>query len=449
LVISLESYFNLASLTLTEIENGLSARLALKKIFSRYGITNRKLRSKVHALVIETIRRLNYIDWVINISLEGTSISQLHPYIRSILRLSVYLLKLLSIQPTQFFTVSIGLIAKEFGRKDAGFVKAILYEIERKDITSYFTRLSEFEKIGLQLFHPTWFVRYLFRLIGRSEALKLMRKNNSQPPRYLRVNTLKIDPDKLQRKLLKEKTVVTIDPELFDVLHIQKTKKPLIHSPYYKNGFFYIQNKASALVTHILNPKENDVVLDMCAAPGGKTTHIGQFMKNKGEIIALDSSSKRMYELLETSRRQSIEIIQPLLIDSRSVSFVFKKQFDKVLIDAPCSSTGAFWSRPSRKWSVNRRLIKWLNQIQWSLLERAASLVRSKGILVYSTCSLTLEENEMIIERFLKLNPDFRLTKATPFLGILGFRGLNLCQRLFPHVNDTDGFFIAKLIRRS
>jgi 16S rRNA (cytosine967-C5)-methyltransferase len=172
-------------------------------------------------------------------------------------------------------------------------------------------------------------------------------------------------------------------------------------------------------------------------------------MKNKGEIIALDSSSKRMYELLETSRRQSIEIIQPLLIDSRSVSFVFKKQFDKVLIDAPCSSTGAFWSRPSRKWSVNRRLIKWLNQIQWSLLERAASLVRSKGILVYSTCSLTLEENEMIIERFLKLNPDFRLTKAKPILGIHGFRGLNLCQRLFPHVNDTDGFFIAKLIRRS
>lgn len=447
-MISLESYFNLASLTLTEIENGLSARLALKKIFSRYGIPNRKLRSKVHALVIETIRRLNYIDWVINISLEGTSISQLHPYIRSILRLSVYQLKLLSIQPTQFFTVSIGLIAKEFGRKDAGFVKAILYEIERKDINSYFTRLSEFEKIGLQLFHPTWFVRYLFRLIGRSEALKLMRKNNSQPPRYVRVNTLKIDPDMLQRKLAKEKIVATIDPELFDVLHIHKMKRPLIHNPYYKNGFFYIQNKASALVTHILNPKENDVVLDICAAPGGKTTHIGQFMKNEGEIIALDSSSKRMYELLETSRRQSIKIIQPLLIDSRSISFATEKQFDKVLIDAPCSSTGAFWSRPSRKWFVNRRLIKWLCQIQWSLLERAASLVRSNGILVYSTCSLTLEENEMIIERFLKLNTDFRLTEATPFLGIHGFRGLNLCQRLFPHINNTDGFFIAKLIRR-
>ncbi|MHA2032762.1 MAG: hypothetical protein ACW99Q_25610, partial [Candidatus Kariarchaeaceae archaeon] len=93
--------------------------------------------------------------------------------------------------------------------------------------------------------------------------------------------------------------------------------------------------------------------------------------------------------------------------------------------------------------------IKWLCQIQWSLLERVASLVRPNGILVYSTCSLTLEENEMIIERFLKLNTDFRLTEATPFLGIHGFRGLNLCQRLFPHINNTDGFFIAKLIRRS
>lgn len=448
-MVSLELYFNLASHALTEIENGLSARLALKKIFSRYSITNTKLRSKVHALVIETIRRLNYIDWVTNISLEGTSISQLHPYIRSILRLSVYHLKFLSIQPSQFFSVLIGLIAKEFGGKDAGFAKAILYEIEKRDTTSYFTRLSEFEKIGLQLFHPTWFVRYLFRIIGRSEALKVMRKNNSQPPQYIRVNTLKIRPEMLQRKLAKEKTIAIIDRRLFDVLYIKKTKRPLIHSPYYKNGFFYIQNKASALVTHILNPKENDVVLDICAAPGGKTTHIGQFMKNEGEIIALDSSSKRMYELVETSRRQSIKIIQPLLTDSRSISFASKKQFDKVLVDAPCSSTGAFWSRPSRKWSVNKRLIKWLSQIQWSLLERAASLVRSKGILVYSTCSLTLEENEMIIERFLKLNSDFKLTEAAPFIGVYGFRGLNLCQRLFPHINNTDGFFIAKLIRHS
>ncbi|MFX1518583.1 MAG: RsmB/NOP family class I SAM-dependent RNA methyltransferase [Promethearchaeota archaeon] len=434
---------------MSEIEYGLSARLALKKVFSKYRITDWKLRSKVHALIIETIRRLNYIDWIINISLKGSSISRLYPYIRSISRLAVYHLKFQSTRPSQFFTVSVGLIAKKFGNKHARFMKALLHEIERKDITAYFMRQSESERIGLQLFHPTWFVRYLFRLIGRSEALKLMKTNILPPPRYIRVNTLKIDPDMLQRELSKEQIIASTDPDLFDVMCIQKTRKPLIHSLCYKKGYFYIQNKASALVTHVLNPQKEDFILDTCAAPGGKTTHIGQFMQNKGVIIALDSSSKRMRELLETSRRQSIEIIQPLLIDSRSASFIPEKQFDKVLIDAPCSSTGAFWSRPSRKWTVNKRLIKWLQQIQWSLLERAARQVRLKGILVYATCSLTLEENEMIIERFLKLNPEFQLVKATPFIGVQGFRGLSRCQRLFPHTNRTDGSFIAKMLRRS
>ncbi|MFB0544881.1 MAG: RsmB/NOP family class I SAM-dependent RNA methyltransferase [Asgard group archaeon] len=415
---------------------------------SRYGITDWKLRGKIHAIILETIRRLNYIDWIINISLKDSSISQLHPYIRSILRLTVYHLKILSIRPSHFFTVSVGLVAKKFGKKHARFVKALLHEIERKDITTFFTHLSESERIGLQLFHPTWFVKYLFRLIGRSEAIKLMKTNISPPPLHIRVNTLKIEPDMLQRKLSKEKIIVSIDPDLFDVMHIQKARKPLIHSTCYKKGYFHIQNKASALVTHVLNPQKNDFVLDACAAPGGKTTHIGQFMKNRGVIIALDSSKKRMHELLEASQKQSITIIQPLLIDARSASFIPEKQFDKVLIDAPCSSTGAFWSRPSRKWTVNKRLIKWLQQIQWSLLERAAWQIRPKGILLYATCSLTLEENEMIIERFLKLNPEFRLVKATPFIGFQGFRGLSQCQRLFPHINKTDGFFIAKMLRR-
>ncbi len=447
-MVSLEAYLNLASHALSEIEKGQSARLALKKISSKYNITDWKLRSKVHAIILETIRRLNYIDWVINISLKGTSISQLHPYIRSILRLAVYHLKFLSLRSSQIFPVSVRIIAKKLGKKDARFVKAIFQEIERKDLTIYFMRLSESERIGLQLFHPTWFVRYLFRLIGRSEALKLMKTNISPPHQHIRVNTLKIDPDMLQRKLSEEKIIVSTDSDLFDVLNVKKAQRPLVHSSCYKKGFFYIQNKASALVTHILNPQENDFVLDTCAAPGGKTTHIGQFMKNKGLIIALDSSSKRMRELIKTSQRQAIKIIQPLLIDSRSVTFIPEKLFDKVLIDAPCSSTGAFWSRPSRKWTVNKRLIKWLCQIQWSLMEHASGLVRPGGILVYSTCSLTIEENEMIIERFLKLNPDFRLTDATPFIGVHGFRGLNQCQRLFPQINNTDGFFIAKLTRR-
>jgi 16S rRNA (cytosine967-C5)-methyltransferase len=447
-VIFLETYFNLASLVLTKIEKGQSARLSLKTISSKYDITNWKLRGKIHAIVLETIRRLNYIDWIINISLKGSSISQLHPFTRSILRLTVYHLKFLPIRSSQLFAVSARLIAKKFGKKRARFVKALLYEIELKDSNKHFMQLSESERIGIQLFHPTWFVRYLFRLIGRPEALKLMRINISSPPKHIRVNTLKIDPDLLQRKLSKEKIIVSKDPDLFDVMHIQNAKKPLIRSSYYKKGFFYIQNKASALVTHVLNPQSDDSVLDVCAAPGGKTTHIGQFMKNSGVIIALDSSNKRMQELLEASRRQSLKIIQPLLIDSRSASFIPEKQFDKVLIDAPCSSTGAFWSRPSRKWTVNKRLIKWLQQIQWSLLKRAARQVRPKGILVYATCSITLEENEMIIERFLKLNPEFRLVKATPFIGVRGFRGLNRCQRLFPQVNRTDGFFIAKILRR-
>ncbi len=445
----MEAYLHLSSCALLEIEKGQSSRLALKAISSRYNLADWKLRSKVHAMLLGTLRRLNYIDCIINISLKNASISQLHPYIRSILRLAVYHLKFLYTRSSHLFDVCAGIIAKKFEKKYASFVIALLREVERENLEIHFNRLSELEKTGLQLFHPTWFVRYLFRHLGRFEAIRLMKTNISPPPQYIRVNTLKIDPDTLQRRLSKEKIIAYQDPDLFDVLQVQKAAKPLIHSSYYKKGYFYIQNKASALVTHVLNPQEDDFVLDLCAAPGGKTSHMGQFMKNRGSIIALDSSRKRMRELIETSRRQSIKIIQPLLIDSRSVSFVPKKQFDKVLLDAPCSSTGAFQSRPSRKWTVNKRLIKWLSQIQWILLEHAAGQVRPKGILLYVTCSLTVEENEMIIERFLKLNPDFRLARTTPFIGVHGSRGLSQCQRLYPHINNTDGFFIAKLVRRT
>jgi len=182
----------------------------------------------------------------------------------------------------------------------------------------------------------------------------------------------------------------------------------------------------------------------VCAAPGAKTTYLAQLMQNQGTIYSLDYSSRRMRTWKQENKRMGIETAEPVIADACS-PLPFNTEADVAVLDPPCTSTGVFGRQPSAKWRLSPKSIERMADIQWQMINNVAEKVKHGGFLTYSTCSVTVEENEMIIERFLKWHPEFSLTPINPELGSPGLRGLTKCKRLYPHIHESNGFFIAKL----
>jgi 16S rRNA (cytosine967-C5)-methyltransferase len=205
-----------------------------------------------------------------------------------------------------------------------------------------------------------------------------------------------------------------------------------------------VQDKASCFAAEAADPEQGSTVFDVCAAPGAKTTYLAQLMQNNGAIYSVDFSYRRMQTWKQENARMRAKIAQPIIADARA-TLPFSGEADLVTLDPPCTGTGIFAKQPSAKWRISPKSIEKMAEIQWSMINSCAEKVASGGVLIYSTCSITVEENEMIIERFLKDHPEFGLAKIKPELGLPGLRGLTQCQRLYPHIHQCNGFFIAKL----
>jgi 16S rRNA (cytosine967-C5)-methyltransferase len=210
---------------------------------------------------------------------------------------------------------------------------------------------------------------------------------------------------------------------------------------------FYIQDKASCFAAEVADPQPGMTVLDVCAAPGAKTTYLAQLMQNQGLVGSVDYSWRRMQVWRREVSRMGVEIAEPVLADA-CVSLPFALDADVVVLDPPCTSTGVFAKQPSAKWRLTPGSIEKMADIQWRMINSCAEKVKVGGVLTYSTCSITVEENEMVVERFLEAHPDFSLVEINPKLGVSGLRGLDMCQRLYPHIHGSNGFFIAKLLKK-
>jgi len=186
-------------------------------------------------------------------------------------------------------------------------------------------------------------------------------------------------------------------------------------------------------------------VLDVCAAPGAKTALTAFLMKNRGRIYSIDSSPKRMRVLEKNVRRVGADIVHPLLADATKPLPV-RRTMDVVLVDPSCSGTGIYWRAPTQKWRYGQRSLARFSGIQHRILHNAAETVKPGGRLVYCTCSITLEENEIVIERFLRQHPEFKVEEIGPKIGQPGLRGLSACRRLYPHLHEANGSFIAAMV---
>jgi 16S rRNA (cytosine967-C5)-methyltransferase len=399
----------------------------------------------VHKLVLETIRRQNFLDYLINRVLQPKTVNDVHPSVRAFLRLYAYQTKVLGSNSYEKATSMAKAGRSIFGwRRLADYEEALgmLLGLEPVDTLK---DLDDEEKVALQMFQPLWFVKYCFKLLGRHEALWYFASTLTNTPTYIRVNTLRASEERTLEKLANEGVVLERVEKLPCVYRVTGTEQPLSRAQSFKEGLFYVQDKASCLATQVAAPKADMTVLDVCAAPGAKTTHVAQLMENRGTIYSLDYSYRRMEVWRREIQRMSVGIALPLIADACNPFPLHDVKADLIFLDPPCTSTGAFSHAPSAKWRLSKRSIKGMAALQWKMLNNCKEHVREGGNLVYSTCSITVEENEMLIERFLKLNPEFRLVETEPRIGSKGLRGLNDCQRLYPHINECNGFFIAKL----
>jgi 16S rRNA (cytosine967-C5)-methyltransferase len=440
----LRDAWTLAIETLNLIElKRLGERLALTKAAKQLKIRDPKAIGLAHRLVSETLRKKNLIDFLLNSVLAPRTVNDLKRAPRAFLRLYVH--------ETKFTDGNLDTATRKarMGRTILGWwklkdVEEAVGEILSVNPESAIEGMEETEKVGLQTYHPTWFVKYCFRLLGRGEALKFLEKSADVSPVYVRLNTLKAPQEVILKRIQDEKVVLEKVPQLKHTYKLIETSKPLTRTQSFIQGLFYIQDKASGLAAEIAEPKKGDTVLDVCAAPGSKTTYLAQLMENSGEIVSVDYSKRRIRVWKRETERMGAKIVQPMVADVRT-SLPLNVSADLVILDPPCTSTGTFGKTPDAKWRLTKRSIVGMSKIQAEMIEQCAEHVKTGGFLVYSTCSITVEENEMVIENFLKLHPEFSLTESKPRIGLPGLRGLTKCQRLYPHIHECNGFFVAKL----
>jgi len=444
----LRDAWTLAIETLSWIElQRLGERLALAKATKQLGIKDPKVLGLAHKLVFETLRRQNMIDSVINTVLAPRSLSDFKLGPQAFLRLFTYEIKFENGNAEKA-----ALIARTgrsiLGWRELNEVEEALGKILSTQINDIVNRASDDEKVALQTYNPLWFVRYCFRMLGRSEALRFLASATEPSPTYLRLNTLKASENDVLKKLEDEGATVEKEPRLKHTFRVVKSQKPLVRTLSFREGLFYIQDKASCLAAEVANPRAGMTVLDVCAAPGAKTTYMAQLMKNRGNIYSVDYSRRRMNVWKRETQRMDVKTATSIVADACN-PLPLRLEADLVVLDPPCTSTGAFSKMPSAKWRLTRRSVAHMAKVQWSMLNNCAEHVKEGGSLVYSTCSVTLEENEMLIEKFLKWHSDFALTETSPRIGVSGLRGQSQCQRLFPHLHECNGFFIAKLVRQA
>lgn len=427
------------SLSWIELER-LNEDAAIRKTVKQLRINDKELVDEARNLVYETMRRLNSIDFLVDAALDPNHLGNLKIGLRSFLRLYTYLV--------HYSDESLA-----YAYELVDHMRAILRTREYKpaqDIPDIiplmsipFNEISETQRLAYTYFHPSWYVAELYNEFSEQQTEKMLEY--VEYPSYLRVNTLKSDNNSLDSLYAKGFQLVQ-EPNLPDAYRLLD-EEGLTDTPEYREGHFIIQDKASILTGVIADPKPDDIVLDICAAPGVKTSHYAQMMENTGRILSIDYNRRRLQNWEHLMERLGVTNAKPLQADASKSGTLPKIEADIVVVDPPCSGTGLFHKTPSSKWRLTPRSIENMAKLQKRILWNASRHLRDGGTLVYSTCSITVEENEEVVKNLIDHDPEYCLVEASPRIGDSGRRGLNEAQRLYPYKHASNGFFIAKLVK--
>lgn len=426
---------------LSQVEKGKSIRVELRKSVTEYKL-NKEQESILYSLVFEIFRKLNVIDLYIKKSSSSFSIKKLSSKTRALLRIATYLLKF-DEKPLEYLKENLESHYDSFQGFDFDEILQSIQEISEEGL--YENRTDLASKLSIKYFTPTWIVRKFINQWNEDFATKLVSSFVKNLPMYVRVNPFKSNTKEISTSFENKKVIFEVDKEINNLIRIIESEKPIPQYEEFEEGKIVIQQKASALTSLVLNPQEGEKILDMCASPGGKTSHLAALLGDGKNIEAVDINEERIKVLRSRLKLLGIVSVKITHADARTLHKRMSDYYDKILLDPPCSGSGTYSSRPEIKWRVKQRDLRWYINLQQDLLNEASKLVKEGGTIVYSTCSLYREENHGIISAFLKNNTNFSLTEASPMLGFPSKLLESKAQELYPHVHDTEGFFIAKI----
>lgn len=399
--------------TLVSVEkDGAYLNLALRDILSAFNMDSRDNALSTQ-IAFGVMKNKLYIDNIIK-NISSVKIKKLSVWILNILRIGIFSIKFLDKIPVSATVNECVKLSRRYGHSaSAGLVNAVLRKASQSGDFLPDDKNSD-EYFSLKYSFPLWLVAF-WRKQGYTE--ELLKAINSTPPIIARLNTLKGDT------LPESFTKIPGLPHAYvcNMGAVENTEE-------YIKGIIAIQDSASQTAISRLNPKENSRVLDLCAAPGGKTTYVAQLMNNTGEIISCDIHPHKL-ELIENNlSRLGITNTKVMENDATVLNSEFIDKFDYVIADVPCSALGVIRRRPDVKWTKNEEDLSSLSAISQKILDNAAKYVKKGGKLLFSTCTINKYENEDAAKAFLCRNKGFNLIE---------------CEQLLPHIHGTDGFFIA------
>ncbi len=421
-------------------DSTLSRTLAIVRREKDFDTTDKRFISE---LVTGTVRHMEYLDYAISCA-SDIKTHKIAPYVMCVLRTGAYqLLFMDKIPESAAVNESVKIIKKSSNHRLSGFVNAVLRKIASNGRNINLPE-DEFKSNCIKYSCPEWIAKLWKDSLGDDYA-DLLAAMNEKPDTILRVNTLKTTADKLVDMLTKEgwecrKYASPLFPEIDYLVSVSKITD-LQASSAYKNGLFYVQDSAGAYVAEILNPKPGSVVFDMCASPGGKTTHLAEKIKNKGQVFAFDVSESKISTINENAKRLGIDVIKASVSDSTKVYKEYFGKADYLLVDAPCSGLGIIRKKPDIKYLRKPQDVGQLSDISLSILNSCADYLKSGGDMVFSTCTTSYEENEAVLFEFLENHPGFHLKKINCTKENKGY------MTLYPHCDDCDGFFISLLTK--
>lgn len=421
--------------------------MTLRRLLRQNGAMPRQDRAFVTEVVNGTLRNLIYIDHVLN-TFSKTKTEKMKPWLLAVMRSAVYQMYFMDVPDSAATNEAVKLAGVRGYASLKGFVNGVLRTVAKKKNENPLPEKGTAEYLSVAYSHPLWLVRMWMAYYGYEEAEAICAFDNQSPDVTIRVNTLKTNQAEL-KEMLEAAGVEVKDGHVSEnALHLTKTAD-LSRLEAFQQGLFHVQDESSQLAVKILDPQMGESIMDMCAAPGGKSFTAAEQMRNEGKLISCDIYEHKI-ELMETgAERLGIRMMECKVKDAAEKEEEHEL-FDRILVDAPCSGLGLMRKKPDIRLKKDGNEIDSLTAIQREILENAAGYVKPGGVLVYSTCTLCRKENEKNLEWFLKNHPAFKAEDITNFLPAEW--KVETAEQgyitLLPHKTGTDGFFISRMRRK-
>jgi 16S rRNA (cytosine967-C5)-methyltransferase len=443
--IIMSSARQLALLALQEIEHkGAYTDIALDRVLRSANLEARD-RGLTTELVYGIVRQRRSLDALID-CLGKKKAAQQPPLLRSILHLGLYQLRYLTqVPPSAAVNTSVDLAKNNGLGKLSGVVNGLLRQYTRlanNNVDPLPLPADPVQRLGTLYSFPDWIVKIWIEYFGMAETEQLCAWFNQPPHLDLRVNPLKTSLEAVEAAFKQAQIPLTRVESIDKALRLERGSGAIQKLPGFQEGWWTIQDASAQLVTHLLDPQPGETILDACAAPGGKTTHIAELMGDRGTILARDRDEKRLRKVRDNAQRLGLTCIQTQVSDSRDRAP--QPLCDRVLVDAPCSGLGTLHRHPDIRWRQSGDRIDALIQLQEELLASAATWVKPGGILVYATCTLNPAENEAVVQSFLQRQSHWQIIPSILHPVAMGVTPEGW-MRVLPHRYDMDGFFMVKL----